>query len=187
MSCRKKRPAIRVVAHLSPPCKGGSQLLNFASNTEERREVHKEDCISILDSSSGVLQKCDDFSFELPKKNGYWRDPDIQERLKKFCRKLDANLYGTLAKLCLMTEQAIGKSYLIISTIPAVVSALYVFGLDCQHESHVPFDQVNWHSTEEYSTMFCQRYCRGIKTYLQKGRALESCKGYLIFEKSEDF
>ncbi len=159
VSCKKKRPEARIFAHLLPPCEGGPQLLNFASNTEERRGLHKEYCIYILDSSVVVLSKCDDFSFELPKKSGFWRDADIQNRIMNFCRKLDTNLYGTLAKLCLMTEQAIGKNYLIVATVPAVVNALLIFGLDCKHTTHVPFDQVNWHSTEEYSSMFCQRYC----------------------------
>ena len=72
--------------------------MHLSVDSDAKIEEHFRAFLSILDSSKDILKLSDDWSFELPKRNMYWKKVEIQEYLMKYA--VGRRIYCCAPKLC---------------------------------------------------------------------------------------
>ena len=179
-----KRKGCQIVAHLSAPCTGGSNLLNLSDNRDELKEKHRVIFYEILEASFPTLKQVDAFSFELPMRCNYWKEESLHDFQKRLSHHLQTPILGTLVKLCALKVYVldglpVGKSFLFVSTSHHIVGELFPFHI-CDHERHAGLSQVRWKRTECYPRALCQAYAKGLQKFINKS-SLVSCKGFTLF------
>lgn len=95
--------------------------MHLSEDSGAKLEEHFKVVLSILDASKGMLDLRDDWSFELPKRNMYWKKTEIQEYLMN--QAVGRRIFCFAPKLCQMLSKEEydddllpSKAYLVMST-----------------------------------------------------------------------
>ena len=170
------KPEVSIYTHLSAPCTGGSNLISLQHDSEERRRVHFQGFCEILKHSSPILKISTDWSFELPKRNNYWKEKHVQQYLCDHAGQ--ARLFCCAPKLCKLldsTEYPEGvprpsKAYLILSTCVHVIDKLMPFHT-CSCQEHAVFNDVDWTKTGFYPKLMAKKFSEAVVRLTTESKA----------------
>lgn len=164
--------------HVSLPCTGGSSLQNLSTNEVLKKE-HQDKFFYLLGFCSEITLACSVWSFELPKRNNYWKSQPVQELLMKAHRPVFANA----PKLCMCGGPIVNKTFLFATSSKAIASCLVKFAY-CSHPNHETFNKSKWSNTGRYPERLVMEVLIHVKS-LSLGEPVRLEGGFVMFDPDE--
>ena len=162
-------------SHCSLPCTGGSNIQNL--NKNESLKQHRHDTFfHLLSLCEKICASSSHFSFELPKRNNYWKSEQLHKSLKNIGRKL----FCEFPKLCSF-DVPVSKVFLWVGSHPTIVRKFSKHAKECSCSYHLPFNSVDWTSTGRYPENLCKVIASGVIS-ISRAEPSASGGGYIMFE-----
>ena len=170
-----------VYVHFSLQPSGNSDTTEYIpADAEPTESTQVSGLEQILKLSQSLAVAADEFTFELPKRNRYWNSKFMAD----FFVKVGRHIYAQFPRLCSFpeTDPKVGKIFLWLGTHPSLARSL-ANHTECNCESHVAFNAVNWDKVSHYPASMCSIIAQAYRdVYIGKDMAKSTLPAYRFFE-----
>lgn len=170
-----------VYVHFSLQPLGNSDTPEYVpADAEPNESTQVSEFEQSLKLSLSLAIAADEFTFELPKRNRHWNSKFMAE----FFVKVGRHIYAQLPRLCCFpeTNPKVGKIFLWLGTHPNLASSLANYA-ECNCESHVAFNAVNWDNVSHYPASMCSIIAQAYRdVYIGKHMAKSTLPAYRFFD-----
>ena len=169
---RAKKCQVTTVLHASLPCTGGSPLQFFNKvKSHELIEQRVETFRELLGLLRILVEVIDFWSFELPKRNNYWKAPELHQ-----CFIDQPVIFAAFPRLCQFAVvascgKAVGKTYMILANYAHVASALARYQNCSCSLPHANLNEVRWGETASYPQSMAEVMVEALRSKLRGGKS----------------